>query len=65
MRILLVEDEPDLGAAIKKSLHQHKYLVDWVLDGKDALNYLEDFNLEYTVAIFDWLLPQSLGNRIS
>lgn len=61
MRILLVEDEPDLGAAIKKTLEQNKYIVDWVLDGNEALNYLEDFNLEYDVAIFDWLLPNKSG----
>ncbi len=32
MRVLLVEDEPDLGAAIKRTLTQQKYLVDWVID---------------------------------
>lgn len=61
MRILLVEDEPDLGAAIKRTLNQNNYIIDWVLDGDEAWNYLEDFDLEYSLAIFDWLLPGLSG----
>ncbi len=33
MRVLLVEDEPDLGAAIKRILNQEAYVVDWLQDG--------------------------------
>jgi DNA-binding response OmpR family regulator len=61
MRILLVEDEPDLGAAIKRILNQEKYVVDWVQDGTEAWNYLEDPQTQYTLAIFDWLLPGLSG----
>jgi DNA-binding response OmpR family regulator len=61
MRVLLVEDEPDLGAAIKRTLHQEKYVVDWVLDGTEAWSYLESQWTEYTLAIFDWLLPGLSG----
>jgi DNA-binding response OmpR family regulator len=61
MRILLVEDEPDLGAAIKRILNQEKYVVDWVQDGTEAWNYLEDQQMQYTLAIFDWLLPGLSG----
>ena len=61
MRVLLVEDEPDLGAAIKRTLTQNKYLVDWVIDGDAAWAYLEDSWTEYTLAIFDWMLPKSSG----
>lgn len=60
MRILLVEDEPDLGAAIKGILNQEKYVVDWVLDGNEAWEYLEGWT-QYTLAIFDWLLPGLSG----
>jgi len=64
MRILLVEDETDLGSAIKKSLTQNNYLVDWVFDGKEASNYL-DYNLiNYDLAIIDWLLPYLSGIEI-
>ncbi|MBD6614835.1 response regulator transcription factor [Komarekiella sp. 'clone 1'] len=61
MRVLLVEDEPDLGAAIKRTLTQHKYLVDWVLDGNDAWAYIENKWTQYTLAIFDWMLPGISG----
>lgn len=57
MRILLVEDEPDLGAAIEQTLKREHYVVDWVLDGTEAWSYLETYWTEYTLAIFDWLLP--------
>lgn len=61
MRVLFVEDEPDLGAAIKSALKQEKYIVDWVLDGAEAWVYLESRWTQYTLAIFDWLLPGLSG----
>lgn len=61
MRVLLVEDEPDLGVAIKRVLHQEKYVVDWVQNGIEAWNYLSDEQTQYTLAIFDWLLPGISG----
>ena len=63
MRILLVEDEPDLGAAIKQSLNQSNHLVDWAVDGLDAWDY---FKLkEYHLGIFDWLLPGISGIELT
>lgn len=61
MRILLVEDEEDLGRAIKQVLVSEKYVVDWVLDGLEAWYYLENEETDYTVAILDWLLPKLSG----
>ena len=61
MKVLLVEDEPDLGAAIKRALSLEKYVVDWVVDGTDAWGYLENQEMQYTLAIFDWLLPELSG----
>lgn len=61
MRILLVEDELDLGAAIKRVLNQEAYVVDWVLDGAEAWDYLENKWTQYTLAIFDWMLPGLSG----
>jgi DNA-binding response OmpR family regulator len=61
MRILLVEDETDLGTAIKRTLHQHGYVVDWVQDGMEAWYYLDDQQTEYNLGIFDWLLPGLSG----
>ncbi len=61
MRVILVEDEPDLGAAIKRILNQEAYVVDWFFDGSDAWAYLENKWTHYTLAIFDWLLPGLSG----
>lgn len=61
MRILLVEDEEDLGLAIKQVLVSEKYIVDWVLDGAQAWHCLENQWTDYTVAIVDWLLPTLSG----
>lgn len=61
MRVLLVEDEEDLGLAIKQVLIGEKYVVDWVTDGAQAWYCLEDQWTDYTVAIIDWLLPELSG----
>ncbi len=64
MRVLLVEDELDLGTAIKRTLTQQKYLIDWVVDGNDAWAYLENSWTQYTLAIFDWMLPGISGLQL-
>ncbi|MDX2242508.1 MAG: two-component system response regulator RppA [Leptolyngbyaceae cyanobacterium bins.302] len=61
MRILLVEDEPDLGRAIQRSLIRECYVVDWVQAGDAAWDYLDNPQTIYTVAIFDWMLPGLSG----
>jgi two-component system, OmpR family, Ni(II)-responsive and/or redox-responsive regulator NrsR len=61
MRILLVEDEDDLGLAIKQVLISEKYVVDWVTDGTQAWHCLESQWTDYTLAIVDWLLPGLSG----
>ncbi len=61
MKILLVEDELDLGRIIQHSLNQEKYIVDWFQDGDRAWQYLENQSTQYTIAILDWLLPGLSG----
>ncbi len=61
MRILLVEDEADLGLAIKQVLISERYVVDWMPDGAQAWLCLESQWTDYTVAIVDWLLPRLSG----
>ncbi len=61
MRILLVEDEPDLGTAIKWALKQERYIVDWAQDGHEAWEFLQSPDLQYSLAIFDWMLPNVMG----
>jgi DNA-binding response OmpR family regulator len=61
MRLILVEDEPDLGTAIKEVLRHEAYVVDWFLDGDQAWQYLESGWTQYKIAIFDWMLPGLSG----
>lgn len=61
MRILLVEDERDLGAAIQRDLQREKYVVDWVQNGDEAWHLLGDAAQTYTLGVFDWLLPGLSG----
>jgi DNA-binding response OmpR family regulator len=61
MKILLVEDEPDLGSIVKKSLSHHQYIVDWVVDGQIGWEYLIDNKSTYSIAIIDWMLPKLSG----
>ena len=37
MRILLVEDDPQIGGAIASALHDSGLVADWVRDGEAAL----------------------------
>ena len=64
MKILLIEDEPDLGAIIQTSLAHHQYVVDWAQDGKTGWEYLTDNRLTYSLAIIDWMLPKMSGIEI-
>lgn len=61
MKVLLVEDESDLGSAIRCTLKQEKYIVDWVQDGTEAWKYLDGQWAQYTLAIVDWMLPGLSG----
>ena len=61
MRILLAEDEPDLGKAVKRVLTQEGYVVDWAYSGDEALSFLEQDASIYEVGVFDWMLPGVTG----
>lgn len=54
MRILIVEDEKDLGLLLKKRLSKD-YSVDLCGNGLDAVDYIETFS--YDVILLDLMLP--------
>lgn len=60
MRLLLLEDEIDLGQAIQKLLVQNRYIVDWFQNGSEASESIQWNNL-YTVAVLDWMVPGLSG----
>jgi DNA-binding response OmpR family regulator len=62
-KILLVEDEETLAVGLEYNLKEEGYLVDWVKDGKQAI---ERFNSkEYDLIILDIMLPFFDGFEIA
>ncbi len=59
MRILIVEDEPDLLAGLAKALREEGYAVDTAPDGDDGLYKAESW--DYDAIVLDVLLPKLDG----
>lgn len=59
MRILIVEDEPDLLGALARALREEGYAVDTATDGDDGLFKAE--NWEYDAIVLDIMLPKLDG----
>lgn len=59
MRVLLVEDDAMIGAAITASLRDAAYAADWVQDGDSALNSLALHS--YDLVLLDLGLPGQDG----
>jgi DNA-binding response OmpR family regulator len=59
MRILVAEDDPHLGTALKKGLEHRGYAVDLAADGEDA--FVAALGVPYDLLILDVLLPHRSG----
>ncbi|EJN09785.1 response regulator [Herbaspirillum sp. YR522] len=59
MRVLLVEDDPMVGEAVRKGLRLDGFAIDWVQDGKSADAALRDE--QYAMLLLDLGLPQKDG----
>lgn len=62
MRILLVEDDEDLGSGTKTGLSHYGYTVDWLKDGQAALRFLKAENFD--LIILDLNLPKIPGIKV-
>jgi two-component system OmpR family response regulator len=62
MRILVVEDEPDLLAGLAQALREEGYAVDTANDGEDGAYKAE--NYEYDAIVLDVMLPKLDGWEI-
>jgi len=62
MRILLVEDDAMIGAAVRQGLSQDGYVVDWVRDAAEAEAALE--LQPYEVVLLDLGLPDRSGLEV-
>lgn len=67
-KILLVEDEPDLGNVVKQYLELMDFAVDWSKDGQSALVQFQSSQGKYDILLIDVSMPGidgfELANRI-
>jgi len=59
MRLLVVEDEPDLAQILKQGLEEESYSVDLCMDGEEALFMATE--IAYDGIVLDILLPKLDG----
>lgn len=64
MRVLLVEDDELLGDGIRTGLKHYNYTVDWVKDGKSALDVLSASYESFDLVILDIGLPKMSGLEV-
>ncbi|HTI07966.1 MAG TPA: response regulator transcription factor [Puia sp.] len=64
-KILLVEDEIDLGNVVKQYLEISDFEVDWALDGKMALEQLKGRHAKYQIALIDVSMPEMDGFELA
>ena len=62
MRILIVEDDAELCAAVKFHLEQEGYTVDTCLNGEDGLYFIKQE--AYDLILLDRLLPERNGMEV-
>lgn len=62
-RLLLIEDEESLAIGLEFNLTQEGYKVDWVKDGKKAIEFFEAYS--YEIIILDIMLPFLNGFEIA
>ena len=62
MKLLLVEDNPQLNKALTTLLKRNSYLVDSAFDGEEALTCLKEY--QYDVIILDIMLPKIDGLEV-
>jgi DNA-binding response OmpR family regulator len=59
MRVLVAEDDKQLGDVLARGLREQGYAVDLVGDGETAGMFLRHY--EYAVAVIDWRMPRLSG----
>jgi two-component system Ni(II)/redox-responsive regulator NrsR len=64
LRILLVEDERDLAAAIEAVLQREGHVVDHCSAGQEGWLLLSSEFARYDLAILDWMLPDLSGPEL-
>ena len=65
MRLLIVEDDEKLAAALKKGLEGRGFAVDWIDDGEKAYKRILLYRKDYDLIILDLMLPGMGGADIA
>ena len=61
-RILLAEDDENLGSLLQEYLQAKNYETDWVTNGEKAFRHFEQFH--YDLCLLDVMMPDMDGYEI-
>ena len=64
MRVLLVEDDEFLGDGIKTGLKHYGHTVDWVKDGRAAIDVITSNHETFDIIVLDIGLPKVSGLNV-
>lgn len=64
-KILLVEDEIDLGNVVRQYLEISDFEVDWVTNGRRAFDQLRAGKQDYQIALIDVAMPEMDGFQLA
>lgn len=59
MRLLVIEDEPDLLSGLLRALRKEEYAVDWAADGEEGLFKAQ--TADYDAIVLDVMMPKLDG----
>jgi len=62
MKILIIEDDENILAVLKRGFEEEEYVIDTALDGEDG-EYLALTN-SYDIILLDWMLPVKNGIEV-
>jgi len=62
MKILIIEDDENILAVLKRGFEEEDYVIDTSLDGEEG-EYLATIN-EYDLILLDWMLPLKNGLEV-
>lgn len=64
MKLLLIEDEPQIANLVRTGLEREGYSVDWVADGPGGEKRIKLYHNDYDLVILDLMLPGKDGIEI-
>lgn len=62
MKVLIIEDDENILAVLKRGFEEEEYIIDTALDGEDG-EYLALTN-SYDMILLDWMLPLKNGIEV-